>query len=222
MILCLADLLAADAVAELRRLTAGAREADGRETAGWHARRVKRNRQLAKGAATAAAGAIVERALLAHPVFRAGVLPLRLRAPLFARYAPGMAYGTHVDDALMGEAPPLRTDVSVTLFLSDPADYDGGELVIETAGGETDDKLAAGAVVTYPATSLHRVAPVTRGERRVAVTWVQSAVRSAERREILFDLDRARRALFQASGKTTAFDLLAKSYANLLRLWAEP
>ncbi|MGQ3027117.1 MAG: Fe2+-dependent dioxygenase [Ferrovibrionaceae bacterium] len=222
MILCLADVLTAEAVAELLSLTAGGSWTDGTRTAGWAAREVKRNRQLAKGTAAAEAAAIVRAGLEAHQVFRAASLVRRMRDPMFARYETGEEYGLHVDDALMGSGPdPLRTDLSVTVFLSPPTAYDGGELVLDSPAGEQTIKLDAGSAVLYPSTFLHRVAPVTRGERRVAVTWVQSLVRSAEQRAILFDLDQARRDLFAREGRSPAFDLIAKSYANLLRLWAE-
>jgi PKHD-type hydroxylase len=129
-----------------------------------------------------------------------------------------MTYGTHVDDALMHG---MRTDVSFTLFLSDPEDYDGGELIIDTAAGEDAVKLPAGSLVAYPTTQLHRVAEVSRGERWAAVGWARSFVRDAGRRELLFDLDTARRQLFARDGKSAEFDLLSKSAANLLRMWAE-
>lgn len=221
MILCIAEVLTDKELAAIRRHLAKGDFVDGRETAGWHARLVKHNQQLASGPGNSAAGEILRGALLRHEVFRAGVQPHRLRPPLFSRSGVGQGYGAHVDDALMGDAPRLRTDVSVTVFLSAPEDYEGGELVIDTPGGELGYKLAAGSALIYPATSLHRVEPVTAGRREVAVTWVQSLVRAAEQREILFDLDRARRAIFEADGKTPAFDAVTKSYANLLRLWAE-
>jgi PKHD-type hydroxylase len=132
-----------------------------------------------------------------------------------------MSFGAHVDNAVMGE-DHLRSDVSVTVFIADPEAYDGGELVIETSGGEESFKLPAGAAVVYPSTTLHRVAEVTRGTREVAVTWVQSLVRSAERRELLFDLERALRALFEREGKSAEFDLLHKVASNLRRMWVEP
>ncbi len=222
MILCLADVLTAEAVAEILRLTARGDWADGTRTAGWAAREVKKNRQLRKGAATAEAAAMVRAGLEAHQIFRSASLARRMRDPMFARYEPGEEYGLHVDDALMGRGiEQLRTDLSVTVFLSKTDAYDGGELVLDSPAGEQTIKLDAGAAVLYPSTFLHRVAPVTRGERRVAVTWVQSLVRSAEQRAILFDLDQARRDLFTREGRSTAFELIAKSYANLLRSWAE-
>ena len=222
MILCIAPLLGGAALAAVRRATATARYRDGAETAGWHARAVKHNRQAEPGD-VAEAAAIVAAALTAHPVFKRAVLAKRLSPILFNRYEPGMDYGSHVDDALMGgEASRLRSDVSFTLFLDEPQDYEGGELVIESAGDEQSYKLAAGACVVYPATHLHRVAPVLRGKRHAAVGWAQSLVRDTGQREILFDLDTARRAVFEQKGKSETFDRLAKTYANLLRLWAEP
>ncbi len=152
------------------------------------------------------------------PYSRLATRPKTILGPLFSRYQPGHAYGAHVDDALMGG---VRTDVAFTLFLSEPGSCDGGELIIDTAAGEEAFKLAAGSVVTYPATTLHRVAPVTRGERLAAVGWVRSFVRDAAHRELLFDLETARRRLFDRDGKTAEGDLLAKCAANLLRMWCE-
>jgi PKHD-type hydroxylase len=137
---------------------------------------------------------------------------------MFSRYEPGMNYGSHVDDALM---QGLRTDVSFTLFLSDPESYDGGELVIETASGEDAIKLDPGALVAYPTTTLHRVNEVTRGERLAVVGWARSFIRDAAQRELLFDLDTARRQIFAREGKTAEFDLISKSAANLMRMWVE-
>jgi PKHD-type hydroxylase len=137
---------------------------------------------------------------------------------MFSRYDPGMRYGAHVDDAIMHG---MRADVAFTLFVSDQQSYDGGELVLDTAAGEDAIKLPAGALVAYPATSLHRVAEVTRGTRLAAVGWARSFVRDPAQRELLFDLDTARRKLFAQQGSTAEFDLLSKSLANLMRMWAE-
>jgi PKHD-type hydroxylase len=221
--LCLADVLDADALQAVRAALAGAAFADGAHTAGWHAAPVKHNLQ----ARHAPAAQQVEHALLRHPLFRAAALPARLRAPLFSRYTTGMAYGRHTDDALMStgdDQGTLRADLAVTVFLSDPATYDGGELVIEGPGGTSAYKLEAGQAIVYPATTLHRVAEVTCGERLAAVLWVQSLVRDASRREMLFDLDTARRGLWDKAGQTATpeFDLVTKTYANLLRAWSEP
>src|SRR5882724_7953048 len=137
---------------------------------------------------------------------------------MFSAYEPGMRYGSHVDDALM---QGMRTDVSFTLFLSERESYDGGELVIESAAGEDAVKLPAGSMVAYPSTALHHVAPVTRGTRLAAVGWVRSYVRDSARREMLFDLDTARRQLFAREGKSAEYDLVSKSLANLMRMWVE-
>lgn len=220
MILCIADILDAAGLAALRASLVGGVYVDGVTTAGWAARLVKRNEQIGAGPAAAAAQEQVVAALAANGVFAAAVMPRRFAPPLFSRYTPGMEFGTHMDNALMG-AEKLRTDVSVTLFLSEPDEYDGGELVMETTAGEVAYKLPAGSAVAYPSTMLHRVAAVTRGTREVAVTWAQSLVRSAEQRELIFDLERVSRALFDRDGKTEQFDLLNKSTANLRRMWAE-
>ncbi|MGH7006390.1 MAG: Fe2+-dependent dioxygenase, partial [Alphaproteobacteria bacterium] len=183
---------------------------------------VKHNRQ-AEPDDVAAAADLVSKGLAAHSVYQAAALPQRMSAVLFNRYEPGMEYGPHVDDAVMGSGRArLRSDLSFTLFLDDPRSYEGGDLVIESASGEQSFKLEAGACLLYPATSLHRVAPVTHGRRHAAVGWVQSLVRAADAREVLFDLDTARRAVFEQQGKSSTFDLLAKTYATLLRRWAEP
>lgn len=224
LIVCIASLLDAKALARLRRLLAKGRYQDGRLTAGWHARLVKNNRQLERdgtAGVAAEAEALLRPALEQNELFRAAALPQRIGPLLFSRYEESMAYGAHVDDAVMTAAGNLRSDVSFTVFLSAPEDYEGGELVIESTGGEAAYKLEAGAAIVYPSTSLHRVEPVTRGARAVAVGWVQSLVRDAACREILFDLQTARQMLFQEQGKSRAFDLLSKSYSNLLRRWAE-
>lgn len=220
MILCIADVLDAEALAELRRTVDAGVFVDGVLSSGWASRLVKHNEQLGAGPALEAAQHKVIAALSANPVFTAAVLPRRFAPPLFARYVPGMQFGTHMDNAVIGP-DHMRSDVSVTIFLSPPEDYDGGELVMETTGGEMAYKLPAGSLITYPTTVLHRVEPVTRGLREVAVTWAQSLVRRADEREILFDLDRVARAIFERDGKTQEFELVNKSTANLRRLWVD-
>lgn len=189
----------------------------GAATAGWQARAVKNNEQ-AQGAIAARAVAEVEKALSAHPVFRAAARPKALVGLLVSRYQPGMAYGTHVDDAMM---KGVRTDLSFTVFLSDPDGYEGGELVIEGNDGDQMIKLPAGAAVLYPSTTLHRVAEVTAGERLVVVGWVRSLIRRDDQREILFDLDQSIAALREKETERAILDRLLKTRANLLRLWVE-
>ena len=218
MILAIADVLSAADIADVHAALATAKFRDGKATAGWSAKQVKRNLQAADGPELERVHALVETRLAEHAVFALATRPKTILGPLFSRYEPGHAYGAHVDDALMGG---VRTDVSFTLFLSAPESYDGGELVIDAASGEDAFKLAAGSVVTYPSTSLHRVAPVTRGQRLAAVGWVRSYLRDPAHRELLFELETARRRLFEREGKSADGDLLAKCAANLLRMWCE-
>lgn len=195
---------------------------DGKLTAGWHAKLVKNNQQLNKK--TSLGKQLTEQvksALGRHSLFQTAVRPKSIHSILFSRYDVGMSYDRHVDNAIMSNGRMWRTDISFTLFLSSPSEYDGGELVIEGADEEKSYKLESGSAIIYPATTLHRVNPVTRGTRFVAVGWVQSLVRSASDREILFDLETARRVIFTRDGKTAEFDLISKSIANLLRKWAE-
>ena len=218
MILAIADVLTEADVTAVRNGLDRASVQPGGDTAGWSARRVKSNLQAGDSPETQALRALVRSRLLEHPVFALATRPKAVIGPLFSRYEPGHAYGTHVDNAIIDG---VRTDVSFTLFLSDPASYDGGELVIDTPSGEEAFKLAPGSAVTYPATTLHRVAPVTRGERLAAAGWVRSYLREAAQRELLFDLETARRRLFEREGKTAEADLLAKCAANLMRMWCE-
>jgi len=219
MQIVIADVLAPESLGEIRETLAAMRFEDGARTAGWSARLVKDNEQAGEGATLRLLRERVGAAIRGHELFALAVRPKVLTPLLFSRYGPGQAYGAHVDNPLIDG---LRTDVSFTLFLSEPEAYGGGELVIESAAGEDALKLPAGHMVVYPSTALHRVAPVTRGERLVAVGWAQSLIRDAGRRELLFDLESARRGLFEQVGKTREFDLLSKCAANLTRLWAEP
>ncbi|HEY7765652.1 MAG TPA: Fe2+-dependent dioxygenase [Aestuariivirgaceae bacterium] len=191
---------------------------DGRRTAGWHAKQVKRNEQAGSGPVIDTVLAKVKQALLAHDVFVAAARPKNFVKLLVSRYGPGMTYGTHVDDALMDGQ---RTDLSFTLFLSDPAHYKGGELVIEDSLEDRSIKLQAGELILYPSATLHRVEPVTQGMRLAVVGWLRSYVRDPARREVLFDLELTLRELFERDGKTAIFDRLVKTRTNLLRLWAE-
>jgi len=217
MQIVIGNVLSGEDIDLVRATLAQATFVDGRETAGFAARQVKHNRQ-ADGRKTETVRKLVEERILAHEVFALAVRPKALTPILFSRYEPGMRYGSHVDDPLM---QGLRTDVSFTLFLSDPESYDGGELVIEGASGEDVVKLAAGSLIAYPSTALHHVAEVTRGERLAAVGWARSYVRDGAQRELLFELDTARRQLFKREGKSVEYDLVSKSLANLMRMWVE-
>lgn len=219
MPLCIANVLTGDALASMRAEIAAAEFVDGRETAGRSARLVKANEQL-RGDDPRYAD-VHRRALLAvtqNPTFRRATMVKTIRSIMISRYRVGMQYGRHVDNAIIGEA---RSDLSFTLFLSDPATYDGGELVLEEGSGEMAVKLPAGAMVVYPSGQLHRVNPVTRGERLAAVGWAQSFVRDPRQREIIHEIDTVRERMFEREGKTPDHDVLSKAVSNLLRMWAD-
>ncbi|MCC3417796.1 MAG: Fe2+-dependent dioxygenase [Microcoleus sp. PH2017_01_SCD_O_A] len=222
MIICMANILSSEELGLIVDRLKNAEFVDGKLTAGWYAQQVKNNAQLKNDAApTQELRNLVNQALKRNSLFQIAARPKAIRPIMFSRYQGGMYYGTHIDNAIMGDEKLMRSDLSLTLFLSHPATYTGGELVIESTQGEQAFKLDAGSMVVYPTTTLHRVEPITEGERLAAVTWVQSLVRDAHNREILFDLDTVRDTLFQKSGKTAEFDLLSKSIANLLRKWAD-
>lgn len=218
MLVAIEQVLAAHEVAAIRATAAAMPFADGKGSAGKFAREVKSNDQAAPGDALDAIRAKVGAALAAHPVFLSAARPKAVTPLILSRYRTGQTYGLHVDDAMMGG---LRTDLSFTLFLSPPESYDGGALVIEDTFEPRAIKLAAGSLILYPATTLHRVEPVVRGERLAIVGWVQSLVREADRREILFDLDRSIASVHGRDGKSETFDLLAKTRSNLMRMWSE-
>ena len=225
MIVRIASVLSADELAAIRaRLEAGA-WADGRITAGYQSAQVKDNQQLPHNdAAGREAGDTVLRALERSPLFVSAALPHHVFPPSFNRYGPGMSFGNHVDNAVRqipGTPHRLRTDVSATLFLSAPEEYDGGELIVEDTFGAHSVKLAAGDMVVYPSSSLHRVQPITRGIREAAFFWVQSMVRDDGARTLLFDLDTSIRELTAQGADRDAVVRLTNCYHNLLRRWAE-
>lgn len=217
MIFKIPDILAPEELEYITSSLAEAEFVDGKLTAGWHAKLVKNNQQLKHSEFQQELKELIKKALNRNALFQMAVRPKIVHSILFSRYDPGMSYGRHTDNALMGSF--ARSDVSFTVFLT--STYEGGELVIEAADDEKAYKLEAGEMIVYPSTSLHRVDPITQGTRLVVVGWVQSLVRDASKREILFELDTVRHALFAKDGKTPEFDLIAKSVANLLRKWAE-
>ncbi|WP_422010700.1 Fe2+-dependent dioxygenase [Roseateles sp.] len=226
MLLKIEDVLDAAGLARARELLATAPWADGRTTAGRQAAQVKNNEQLQPGSEQhRELQALVLQALEKHPLFFSATLPKRVLPPLFNRYAGASnAYGSHVDQAvryLPGGTQRVRTDISCTLFLNDPGDYDGGELVIATTFGEQRVKLAAGALVVYPGTSVHRVEPVTRGERLASFFWIESMVRADEQRRLLYEMDMSLMQLRGELGETAELVQLTGTYHNLLRMWAD-
>ena len=219
MIFTIPELLSPTAAAALCEQLATAEMVDGKLTAGWHAKAVKHNQQLdTKHAVAQPLLAQVRQAILKHPLFQVAARPHQVHTIRFNRYSDGMSYGRHTDNALING---FRSDLSFTLFLSEADSYEGGELVVEGVDSEQSYKLPAGSMLVYPSSSLHRVDPVTSGVRWAAIGWVQSQIRDPQRREILFELDTARRSLFKQHGKTDEFDLITKSLTNLMRLWVE-
>lgn len=227
MLVQIPKLLADEQVHDMRaRLDAPAAPwIDGRATAGYQGALVKHNQQIAEDSAFGRElGEVVLAALERNPLFISAVLPQRVYPPLFNRYESGMQFGSHVDGAvrlLPGSGQKIRTDVSATVFLAPPESYDGGELLIEDVYGTHAVKLAAGDAVVYPASSLHRVAPVTRGVRVASFFWAQSMVRDDAQRAMLFDLDRSIQRLNARVADDPAMVTLVGVYHNLLRQWAD-
>jgi PKHD-type hydroxylase len=225
MLLQIAQVLSLEQVASARDHLDAARWVDGRITAGHQSARVKKNQQLPEADPTAEEiGDVILTALQRHPLFVAAALPLRVFPPLFNRYEGGQSFGSHVDNAIRqisGTGHRIRTDLSATLFLSAPEEYDGGELLVEDTYGVHSVKLPAGDMVLYPSTSLHHVRPVTRGARVCAFFWIQSMVRDDGERTLLFDLDTAIQRLNQDSPDHPSALQLTGVYHNLLRRWAD-
>jgi PKHD-type hydroxylase len=226
VLICIPDVLTKAQVAHCRSVMARAEWEDGRASAGPQAAAVKRNIQLPQASQTAKElGDIVLDALSASPPFLAAALPLRILPPMFNRYRPGETFGVHVDNAIRGmpgSALRIRTDISATLFLTEPDEYAGGELTVETSYGAHEVKLPAGHMVLYPATSLHCVQPITRGERIGSFFWIQSMIRDDGARAMLFDLDQTVQELQAERGPDDAAVVrLTGIYHNLIRHWAE-
>lgn len=223
MLLEIPGLLNEAQLNKIDELLAEAEFQDGKLTAGSAAQRVKHNEEMkAEPKRMELLIRILTSAMAHNATFRSAVLPYRMADPIFARYQPGMTYGDHVDDPLMGlSGQRFRTDVSMTIFLREPETYAGGELVIRTTFGAREVKLKAGSAVVYPSSSLHQVAPVTEGERLVALAWMQSYVRDPARRELLYELDQAREHLLKSAPGEEHTGQVDKSYANLLRMWSD-
>jgi PKHD-type hydroxylase len=216
------NLLTPDVVAHCNQMMDKAGWIDGHVTAGYQSERVKHNLQLPEDSTEAhELGKLILSALSRNTLFVSAALPRRIFPPLFNCYKAGMTFGPHVDNALRGDGNPIRTDLSATLFLSDPEEYDGGELLIDDTYGCHNVKLPAGHLILYPATSLHRVTLITRGVRRSCFFWVQSFVRDDAKRTLLFDLDVATQRLTQRLHDDPELLQLTACYHNLIRMWAE-
>lgn len=222
MLLEIPQLLNRAQLDKIHEVVAQAAFVDGKLSAGMAASKVKHNEELAPGPELLQRLYRIVMASVGHSdLFRSAVLPAKVADFIFARYLPGMRYGDHVDDPIMGQGPRFRSDVSMTIFLNPPDSYDGGELVIRTPFGDQQVKLAAGHAVVYPSASVHRVEEVTRGERLVALTWIQSYVRDAAQRELLYELDQSRQQLLRRDAQSDVTKNIDRAYVNLLRMWAE-
>ena len=225
MLLQVPQVLTPEQVAQFRQALDQADWTDGRITAGYQSAQAKHNQQLPEDSAVAQQlGEIVLQALQRSPLFLSAALPLKVFPPLFNRYGSGQSFGSHVDNAIRpvrGTPHKVRTDLSATLFLSGPDEYDGGELVIEDTYGTHAVKLAAGDMILYPASSLHLVRPITRGERVASFFWIQSMVRDDGQRTLLFDLDRATQQVHRDQPDSAAAVQLTGVYHNLLRRWSD-
>jgi len=223
MLVTIPEVLTKDDIRIILELMQTASFREGSASAGSEARRVKNNHEMfISEIETQRLNNLVMGKLVQNPDYIAAAFASRIAAPYYAKYTKGMYYGYHVDDPVMG--PPnqrYRSDISITVFLTEPDSYEGGELVIKTAFGEQKVKLQAGDAVLYPSSSTHRVAEVTDGERIVAVTWLQSTIRDPARREILYNLSKAREALIKSSPESKELELLSNSYVNLLRMWTD-
>ncbi|MGY3040489.1 PKHD-type hydroxylase [Rhodanobacter sp. TND4EL1] len=224
MLLHIPNVLTREQVAPIRAELEAADWTDGRETVGAQGAKVKRNQQLPDASPLRLQlGQLILRALAGNPLFHAAALPLRTLPPRFNRYTGGGEYGFHVDGAVMALSADaqLRSDVSCTLFLSEPDEYDGGELIVSDTYGDHEVKLPAGDLIIYPSSSLHRVTAVTRGARLASFFWVQSLIRDDSRRRLLFELDTSIQSLTRSDADAAAVLQLTGVYHNLLRQWSE-
>ena len=226
MLICIPDVLSKDDVADFRRVVEAEAWEDGRSTAGAQSAEVKQNEQLIPDSAIAREwGNRIVRAVTANLLFVSAAIPLRIFPPLFNRYRPGQFFGEHVDNCIRGDPATglrIRTDLSVTLFLSEPEEYDGGELLIDDYYGSHRIKLPAGHLVLYPSTSLHMVTPVARGERISSFFWLQSMIKDTHARRMTFDLDNSIQDLVGRLGRNDPeVRKLTNIYHNLIRYWAE-
>jgi PKHD-type hydroxylase len=218
----ISNVLNGNQLTQLRQWIAESPFESGERTAGSRARRVKDNLQMTRDAThRKAIHEMIVSTLLGNSEFRRVALPKSLRPPMISRYQPGMAYGAHVDDALMGKERQTRSDLSFTIFIADPTEYDGGELTIISSIGEDEVKLPAGSMYVYPSSTIHRVQPVTRGERVAIVGWAESYVRDPAKREVLYDIGRIKQLLADQLPNAPETDLVSKTQSNLLRMWAE-
>lgn len=223
MLITIKNVLDQDKLENIQEMLSKTNFVDGKKSAGKLAEQVKHNEEMqANRQQSDYLDHLIMSTLASNATFRDAALPHQVAQPVIARYTKGMSYGEHIDDPVMGGAGThFRTDVAVTMFLNEPSQYEGGELVIKTTFGEQRVKLDAGDAVIYPASSIHRVNEVKSGERLVAVTWIQSMVRDPAKRELLYELSLARNALIDESPESETAKQVDHSYVNLVRMWSE-
>jgi len=222
MLLTIPNVIDSGQLAVMQQALKEAPFIDGKLSAGKAAQQVKSNQEVDQ---TSDMAQQLSRILLGNlhhnEIFRNATLPHKTATPYFARYSKGMTYGDHIDDPVMGQEQRFRCDIACTVFMNNPEEYEGGELIIRTNFGNQTVKLPSGHAVIYPASSLHRVAEVTQGERIVAVTWIQSLIRDPSRRELLYELNLAREKLMQKKPEAEETAQVDHSYTNLVRMWAD-
>lgn len=224
MYLRVPKLLSPDQVAEINKTMNSAPYVDGKETGGAGVQSLKNNLQLDRQGSREPLeiDTMLLECLWSNAVVRSALLPCDILAPHYVRYGKGMSYGAHVDNPVMGVNPGVRTDASITVFLNDPSDYQGGELVVKSEVGDVSFKLPAGEAVIYPTGAIHGVNPVTDGERRVAVTWVQSLIPDPAQRRIIYEMDIVCQSLFKKLPDSEEYRILMRTYGNLVRMWGRP
>ena len=221
MLVQIKNILGDAELQKIQDLLKTAKFRDGHLSAGMAAQQVKNNLEVSDEDITSVLNNIVMNNVVRHPVYQQAALPHRIATPFYACYETGMEYGEHIDDPIMGQGDRYRSDLAMTIFLNSPDEYKGGELIIQTPFGEQTIKYNAGDAVLYPATTRHRVAKVTSGERLVAVTWVQSLIRDNEQRELLYQLSKTREKMLRKDPDSEDTKCIDSTYVNLVRMWSE-
>ena len=221
MIVQIKHVLGEKDLKHVQELLQNAQYKDGKLSAGLTAQLVKNNEELSEDKIITELNHIVMGNLVRHPQYQHAALPNRIAVPFYARYKKDMHYGEHIDDPIMGEGNRYRSDIAITIFLNPPDEYEGGELVIQTLYGDKNIKLPAGDAVLYPASTRHQVTPVTKGERLVAVTWVQSLIKNHEQRDLLYQLSKTREKMLRKDPNSEDTKRIDNVYVNLVRMWSE-
>ena len=221
MIVQIKHVLGKKDLKHVQELLQNAQYKDGKLSAGLTAQLVKNNEELSEDKIITELNHIVMGNLVRHPQYQHAALPNRIAVPFYARYKKDMRYGEHIDDPIMGEGNRYRSDIAITIFLNPPDEYEGGELVIQTLYGDKNIKLPAGDAVLYPASTRHQVTPVIKGERLVAVTWVQSLIKIHEQRDLLYQLSKTREKMLRKDPNSEDTKRIDNVYVNLVRMWSE-